>query len=256
MAPSETRITKPLFEEIELTEDEIEEGLRLAREKKYHEIKKQEWFDKVKSRPVFRMYTSDELKSALLQTRSSTGKKFVIDEENRHAVEQLCLYFAKDARFTGDLDKGILLKGPNGTGKSHLMSFFMQNQNLSYTVVMARAVENLWINETKDEAGATIRKYSAMLPISENVNRFGHKEIGFCFDDLGSESIPSKKFGEEKVVLSEIILNRYDSKLPHNATHITTNLGAETVEKSYGTRIRDRFREMFNVITITGKSRR
>ena len=149
-----------------------------------------------------------------------------------------------------------MLMGGNGTGKSHLMEALIQNQIQSYAVVWSRTVENAWINESKDDAGSVINRYSSMLKGAENSNMFGHKELGFCFDDLGSESVPSKKYGEEKNVLAEVLLNRYDSKLPFNATHITTNLTASEFEQIYGTRIRDRFREMFNVIVFKGGSRR
>jgi hypothetical protein len=257
LAPSlHQPITPPSYDEITLTEEEASEALRLGREKKYLQQLKDEWHQKIKSKPVHRQYSAEELFSALKATRSAAGKRYVIDRDNENQVNQLCLYFSKDARFVGDLDKGLLLMGKNGTGKSHLMAFFMQNQNFSYSMVTTRAVENMWINETKEEAGTTIHKYSNLLQISQNSNRFGHTLIGFCFDDLGSESVPSKKYGEEKVVMTEVLLNRYDSKLPFNATHVITNLDADGIDKLYTIRVRERFREMFNMITFEGSSRR
>jgi DNA replication protein DnaC len=257
LSPSQKeKITPPSYDDIILTEAETAEALRLAREVKALELKKQEWFEKVSANPVYKYYTAKELGMALLKTRPAIGEPYVVDEDNKHQVNQLCFYFSRDSRFVGDLNKGLMLMGLNGNGKSHLMAFFMQNQNCSYTVVKARDIENLWTSETKDEVGRTIDKYSNMLPVANNTNMFGHKAIGFCFDDLGAESIPSKRYGEEKRVMAEIIMNRYDNQLSFNATHITTNLNIEEFETAYGTRVRDRAREMFNVILFQGASRR
>ncbi|MDA3943267.1 MAG: hypothetical protein PF694_06975 [Bacteroidetes bacterium] len=47
--------------------------------------------------------------------------------------------------------------------------------------------------------------------------------------------------------MAEILLSRYDN-LPFNQTHITTNLNADAIEQTYGSRLRSRMREMFNLI--------
>jgi DNA replication protein DnaC len=57
--------------------------------------------------------------------------------------------------------------------------------------------------------------------------------------------------------MADIILNRYDNpKIPHHMTHLTTNLKPDEIEQAYGTRVRSRMREMFNVILLTGPDRR
>jgi DNA replication protein DnaC len=258
LAPSlnQEKIIRPSYSDIVLTEEEKEEALRLAREKKYGEIKKQEWFESISKQPVFRHYNADELLTAIKQCRTHTGKKVVVDDENINQVRELCFYFAGDARFNGNLEKGLLLMGKLGTGKTLLLSLFQHNQIARFSVVKCRTVENAWINESKEQDIKVLDYYSTNRPLPANENKFGHTTAGWCFDDLGSESKPSKRFGEEKNVLEEVLLNRYDNRLPFNTTHITTNLNTTEIEKVYGSRVRERLREMCNVITFTGESRR
>jgi DNA replication protein DnaC len=86
---------------------------------------------------------------------------------------------------------------------------------------------------------------------------FNQKRAGYCFDDLGTEETKSH-FGNKINVMAEIILNRYDNKtaMGWEFTHVTTNLSADEIEQYYGSRVRSRFREMFNAITLNGNDRR
>lgn len=53
------------------------------------------------------------------------GKKFKIYREDREIIYKLCLYFIQDrarcSQYGIDVDKGILLSGPVGCGKTSLM---------------------------------------------------------------------------------------------------------------------------------------
>jgi hypothetical protein len=58
-------------------------------------------------------------------------------------------------------------------------------------------------------------------------------------------------YGNQCSVMAEILLSRYD--LFHSfgmITHITTNLNSTEIEEKYGTRVRSRMREMFNLISF------
>lgn len=209
-----------------------------------------------------RSYTASQLYSRLENSITSTGKRFVIDADNERQIQKLCLYFSQDPDFEKDdrmhHRKGIMLAGGLGVGKTHLMSFFFQNQVASYAMVPCGYIENKWINAQKDDQ-EVIKYYSHnMTTVATNSNPFGHTEIGFCFDDLGTETIPSKRYGEEKNVMAEVLTNRYTNVKDFRHTHLTTNLTPAEIEKNYGDRLRDRFREMFNYITFdsSAKSRR
>lgn len=252
------KITPNDYSEIELTEEEKAEALRAAREKKAAAIEAKKYWEKVTAQQTYMKYSAIELYYKLVQSRNAHGKPFIVDDDNREQVKRLCVYFACDEERASqmgiDLTKGLLLMGNVGVGKTHLMSFFFQNQNASYVMVNCRTVEDKWINQDK----GTIDYYSNAHPYAVNADPFGHNMFGMCFDDLGTENSPSKAYGEEKNVLADIIMNRYENRLPYNMTHFTTNLSAHDLGLKYGTRVRDRMREMCNQIQFDNgaKSRR
>lgn len=235
------------FNEIELSEEEATEALRLAREIKYYQIQREEYRKKIIADMEPKKYSAAQLHYFFKKAG------LVTDDDNIYVVQQLCLYFSESDKFNGDLNKGILLMGGIGLGKSTLLEFFKKNQVLSYKVLSCREIESKYSSDGDE----IVRQLSYMQPVMANSDPFGHKEIGLCFDDLGTET-NGKHYGKDKNVLSEIISNRYDNQLDNRATHITTNLTAEDIKKEYGPRIADRMRQMFNIIQFpTGaKSRR
>jgi len=168
------------------------------------------------------------------------GDKFKIYEEDKDILLKLCSYFIKDKvnckAYGIDLEKGILLSGPVGCGKTSLMKL------LRYIVPLQRPYE--------------------MIPCRNVVfgfNCIGFKTIEdygntkfFCFDDLGIEAA-GRFYGKDLNVMGEILISRYDlyKQTKHNLkTHVTTNLNAEELEKLYGDRVRSRMRELFNLIAF------
>jgi hypothetical protein len=179
----------------------------------------------------------------------------VKEREYSVIVKKLCAYFACDQRFESytdfSLSKGIILFGGVGVGKTTLMQLFRVNPVFSYKIVPCREVESQF-GTIGNEA---IEYYSNNQPsLAVNSNRYGHTEIGYCFDDLGTENAVTKHFGNSKNVMTDVLLNRYDSKLDPRATHITTNLPMDEIEKYYGTRVMDRMRENFNLIAFGAKA--
>ena len=168
------------------------------------------------------------------------GKKFKIYDEDKDILLKLCSYFIKDkencASYDIDIDKGILLSGPVGCGKTSLMKL------LRHIVPLQRPYE--------------------MIPC-RNVT-FGFNHLGFktveeygntkfyCFDDLGVE--PAGRFyGKDLNVMGEVLLSRYELYLDTKhkiKTHATTNLNAEELEERYGNRVRSRMRELFNLVAF------
>lgn len=172
------------------------------------------------------------------------GKKFRIYEEDKKILLKLCSYFIRDRescnKFNIDLEKGILLSGPVGCGKTSLMKL------LRHLVPFQRPYE--------------------MIPcrnVSFSFNHLGFKAIEeygntkfFCFDDLGVE--PAGRFyGKDLNVMGEVLLSRYDLFLQTKhkiKTHATTNLNAQELEERYGNRVRSRMRELFNLIAFDERS--
>lgn len=187
------------------------------------------------------------------------GERFKIYEEDHPIIYQLCLYFIKDqescAKFNIDINKGLLLSGPVGCGKTTLMKLLrhLVPHYRPYELIPTRNIVFAFNN-----IGYSI------------IEQYGNNHF-FCFDDLGVEP-EGKHYGNDCNVMGEILLSRYERFLKYRrpkrrplsgvegsggvchpersrgVTHITTNLNAEEIEDRYGNRVRSRLREMVNVI--------
>jgi len=236
-------------EPIELTEEEAAEALNTAKERKNARLREVAYWEKVNKSREYRLFNAESL-------FEFAKKSIEIDDHNEWIVKMLCSYFTGDKRFEDvgnySLQKGIYLFGNPGVGKTFLMQMFSQNQIASYSMVSARTIEAEFskakTTKDSDEGGETeISYYSHIIEIPMNGNPYGHERLGLCIDDIGTETM-GKHYGKEKNVITEVILNRYDNRLAHKMTHVTTNLNAEEIEQRYGSRVRDRMREMFNIL--------
>lgn len=234
------------YEAVILTDEETHEALRIGREKKFYHEREIAYKKSLSERMSPAKFSAEEIYHYF-------GLQYTVDDDNKEVVTQLCYYFANDSRFTGDRDKGIIIFGGVGVGKTSLLKFFMRNQIYSYRVISCREIET----EFAQTGDVAIDYFSTNPQIPNNSNPFGHQQIGFCFDDIGTES-NSKYYGKEKNVIAEILLNRYDNNLPKHSTHITTNLSVDELLKAYGSRVTDRIKEMMNMIQFNKdtKSRR
>lgn len=181
---------------------------------------------------------------------------FDIDAENHAAVKALSLYFSGSEKFASagkgfSLKKGLMICGDVGRGKTTLMKLFRCNPHKTYTLINCRSVAD----EFAVSGESVLMRYTNPIKTIPQPATFLQSEIGICFDDFGVEEL-KKSYGNTVNVLGEIIMNRYDSGLPHNFTHITTNHTAEEIEAKYSERVRSRMREMFNMIVLGGPDRR
>lgn len=173
------------------------------------------------------------------------GKQFHIREEDKHIIFRLLSYFLKDEAVAShlqiDLNKGILLSGPIGTGKTTLMNLMKLFEPAQGRFIM-RSCRDVSFEFIK-EGYETIHKYSR-----HSFQPYTHNPRTFCFDDLGTENT-LKYFGNECNVMAEVLLSRYDLFISRGLiTHFTTNLSAPEIEEIYGNRARSRMREMLNLI--------
>ncbi len=180
---------------------------------------------------------------AVLRRRGIEGD-FVIDEHNTPTLHQLHLYTAYDSSFEGDLDKGLMLQGRYGSGKSLLMESYAHLQNF-----FARRFPS---------AKTPIITYTSAIDLCNHIKKSGVQEYRLrplIIDDFGREPKSVMEFGNVINPLSELIFARADKAV---ATHGTTNLLLETLasKEYYGAMIGDRLRAMFNFIVLEGGSRR
>ncbi|UOY05735.1 ATP-binding protein [Muricauda sp. SCSIO 64092] len=166
------------------------------------------------------------------------GNKFKIYKEDRDILYKLCLYFIQDRasckEFGIDIDKGILLSGPVGCGKTSLIRLLkhLVPHRQPYEVVPTRNIV----------FGFNHLGY-------KTIEDYGNTQF-FCFDDLGIEPI-GRHFGKDCNVMGEVLLSRYDLFLKRKTkTHATTNLNAAELEALYGIRVRSRMRQLFNLVAF------
>ena len=179
------------------------------------------------------------------------GKKFRLYPEDANIILRLISWFIKDEvmakKLEIDLEKGLMLVGPVGCGKTSLMSVcrFLLAAEKRHSMKSCRDVTFEFIKEGHD----IFQRYTKG---SFSANAFEPK--AFCFDDLGLENIMNY-YGNQCSVMAEILLSRYD--LFHSfdmITHLTTNLNSQEIQDMYGLRVRSRCREMFNLVSFDKNS--
>lgn len=175
------------------------------------------------------------------------GDHFTIYENDKPIIFQLISYFLKDEsvaeKLEINLNKGILLSGPIGVGKTSIMNLMRLFESTKERFIM-KSCRDVSFEFIKD-GYEIIHKYSRQSFQSNT-----HIPKIYCFDDLGTENT-LKYYGNECNILAEILLSRYDLFVSKNLiTHLTTNLSATEIEEIYGNRVRSRMREMFNLISF------
>ena len=177
------------------------------------------------------------------------GKKFKLHEDDKQTIYLLLCWFLQDdiaaPELELDLEKGILLSGPVGCGKTTLISLmrYVTADKNKFIMKSCRDISFEFI----EDGFSVIHKYSRGA-------LYQYLPKNYCFDDLGVES-SLKYYGNECNVMAEILLTRYDLFVAQKLiTHLTTNLSASEIEEAYGNRVRSRLREMFNLIAFDNNS--
>jgi len=187
------------------------------------------------------------------------GKEFVKDEFTTNNILPLVYYFAKDLRFfecenlskssNPSFDKGILIVGTFGNGKTAAMRVFEQ---------IFRTIKGMsFKGYTANEVVTMFEKCNDEIS-KEDFNKKVNSGQRY-FDDIKTERIASN-YGKVNI-FKDIFETRYNSKLK---TFITCNykegfegnveVALEEFGEKYGGRVYDRLFEMFNVIEFKGKS--
>ena len=174
---------------------------------------------------------------------------FMVDSNNHHTIEQLWLYMSYNNAFGGDLNKGLMLQGSIGVGKSLLMESFVYMQNrLAHRVKTPngerfKGAQFLYATEIADKIKSAEGGVRSLTKLT------------IAIDDIGREPKSVMYFGNITNPIAELIAARADSAV---ITHGTTNYNLATLSSDgfYGPMVGDRIRSMFNFITVEGKSRR
>jgi len=180
---------------------------------------------------------------AICLLNRNQNKSFVIDDNNEPVIKQLYYFATSNRSFAGDLNKGILLQGKYGCGKTVLLETYSLLHNhivrkFSLNYPLLSFIKSVELQEQ-------IRKQS--------VNMFVRKPL--IIDEFGRESKTVQDYGNITRPLSELLSLRSDAGM---LTHGTTNFILNTLssDEFYGGMIGDRLKTMFNFITLYGESRR
>lgn len=180
----------------------------------------------------------------LEQGKKKYGQQFRIDKEDLPVINRLVMYAAhvEDCceNFGIDLNKGILLTGPIGCGKTSWMQLIqlLMFPEQKYQVKSSRDIAFEFNRDGYDV-----------------INNYGKRNRRLCLDDIGVEQ-NIKFFGNECNTIAEILLQRYELHQHQGIiTHATTNLSASQLEQLYGNRVRSRLRSMFNLISFPAEAK-
>jgi DNA replication protein DnaC len=171
-------------------------------------------------------------------SRKNNSSSFNYDNNNKEIVQQLFFWLSNNSEFKGNLQKGILLVGNIGSGKTLIIESFIRLYNLICEVekkIRIHDSRQLFYKLTEDGIGDYI-----------NQKMF--------IDDLGKEPLEFTHFGYTKQPMVELLTERHSKGI---LTFATGNYRIEDYgSKIYNETISDRLKEMFNIFILKGDSKR
>lgn len=183
-------------------------------------------------------------RSGLKGTRfeGASFENFRADTKEQRAVVAACEAYAQAVQ--PDYGAGLILVGPPGTGKSHLLSAIVhhviEQRKLSAAVVTSRDVlrrlRATWQRDARESES------DVLAALIDDLSVLALDEVGVGF---GSEG--------EQVQLLDLIDGRYKRRRP---TLIASNLGVPDLRTALGERAFDRLREGARVLPCTWASHR
>jgi DNA replication protein DnaC len=174
-------------------------------------------------------------------SQNEYGTPLIMNDQNKHFMAALCYFLSEDPRFETelgyDLNKGLLIRGISGLGKTHLVKCLQDNE--LNPVLILSMVE---ITETIRDTGEF------------QINLGGRKVV--YLDDVGTEEATVNHFGSKISFFKNFVELVYLKNKVFNKLMISTNNSFQQIEEKYGFRVRSRMKDMFNVIDVKGEDMR
>ncbi len=213
--------------------------------------------------------------------RFFNGKDFderVNNDEGKKLARTLIAYFLKKKSFTkspllcekhsvSDLQKGLLIIGGYGCGKTSIIKTF--HEMFKFAMNQPIGVKDIDGTEQflgRYKLGFSFYTTNGVVDDYENISENSEKEFFWkhhnfglkYYDDLMTERTASN-YGKVEI-FKDILEKRYSNNaITMCSMNYTGNSVEETLDaisEKYGERVYDRIFEMFNIITLNGKSLR
>ena len=180
------------------------------------------------------------------------GREPILDDMDNLTKIAVWLYGGQVDAFDIRPNKGLLIVGNVGTGKTKLMQALsiMLRHDLHIPKRFFHIINAQDVVEVAQMGYDFINYHynNSSKPLSKR---------NICIDDIGTEPSKIVYFGNEVLPMAALITNRYNLWVSEGVyTHFTSNLMPEDIRSLYGDRVADRISEMCNVIRLTGKSKR
>lgn len=179
------------------------------------------------------------------------AQKFEIYPQQEDVIFNLYRYFVKDSSFCGDLNKGILLNGKYGSGKTTLMNALVRVYNYC---IEQDSQNELSLKMKIVKAQKFVDEYIGSEGMSRNdYNKYVNGLL--VIDELGREQKEIMIYGNSVRPTTSLLHDRYDRG---RTTFAISNFTMDSLSSDdhYGKMIGDRLRQMFNEITLKGDSLR
>ena len=158
-------------------------------------------------------------------------------ESQKELLRQLYYHFTGSSEFKGDVNKGIFIHGPNGTGKSIiLMAYVKMFSHFRKEIVCCKSIDLGLIIRNKESLQTFIRR-----PL--------------YIDDIGYESTEASDYKATIKPMANVLFSRYDLGSWTFGTGQVA-IKSKPYEDKYGKSITDRMIAMFNEFELKGKSLR
>lgn len=206
-----------------------------ARRRELDEIH-QELAEKERRARVARLFEASNLGSRFVRATFDTWRP----RPGTEKAYEVCKEYAEN--WPPERGRGLILSGPTGSGKSHLVAAIANHLLQQEIPVVLQSVPRLLVKYS------TTQRFSSEMTSEQFIDTLVDVDL-LILDDLGAQ-----QRGEwAEAVLYTVIDERYRRERP---VVVTTNLAPRDLETAIGTRIMDRLAETCRIITIRATSYR